>query len=159
MYFVKPDGTYNYYDKRHLFTYGRENEHFESGSQRVVAEYKGVRFLLQICYDLRFPVWSRYKNDYDAIIYVANWPKARRKAWDILLQARALENQCYVIATNRVGTAGNVKYNGGSVIIDAWGHSVVSCLSEIEEFATADIDLEYQNKFRHDFPVLEDRDK
>ena len=85
-----------HYDKRHLFTYGGEDRHYKAGERRTIVEWHGVRFLLQVCYDLRFPVFSRNKSDYDVALYVANWPESRRRVWDILLQARALENQCFV---------------------------------------------------------------
>ena len=103
MYFVRPDGTVDRYDKRHLFTYSGEHEHYARGESRCIVEFRGVRFLLQVCYDLRFPVWSRNRGDYDAIIYIASWPVARISAWDTLLPARAIENQCYVVGVNRVG--------------------------------------------------------
>ena len=103
-YFVKPDGDVVSYDKKHLFTYGKEHESFTAGDRRVIVEYLGVRILLEICYDLRFPVWSRNRGDYDMIIYVASWPSSRISAWNSLLVARAVENQCYVAGVNRVGT-------------------------------------------------------
>lgn len=116
-YFVKPDGELAFYDKRHLFTYGGEDKAFTPGRDRVVVEWRGVRILLQVCYDLRFPVFSRNHDDYDLVLYVANWPEGRRQAWDLLLRARAIENQCYVVGVNRVGKA-QVNYNGGSAIVD-----------------------------------------
>lgn len=113
LYFVLPDGSYYFYDKHHLFTYGGENKHFTPGNKRVVAEYKGVKFLLLTCYDLRFPVWSRYRDDYDAIILIANWPASRQEVWNILIKARAIENQCYVIGANRTGQDPTCNYIGG----------------------------------------------
>ena len=101
MYFVKPDGSYSYYDKHHLFSHGGENKMFTPGNNRTVVEWRGWRFLLLVCYDLRFPIWARYNNDYDAIINVANWPQQRIAAWDILTRARAIENQCFFIGCNR----------------------------------------------------------
>ena len=103
-YFVYPDGRVEHYDKKHLFFAGGEHKSYTAGTRRVVAEYKGVRFLLLICYDLRFPVWSRNDLDYDAIICVANWPTPREEVWSTLLKARAIENQCFVLGANRVGT-------------------------------------------------------
>ncbi|MBO7331664.1 MAG: nitrilase family protein, partial [Alistipes sp.] len=103
-YFVKPDGEVEYYDKRHLFTYGGEHLRFTAGDRRVVMEWRGVRILLEVCYDLRFPVWARNRDDYDMIIYVASWPTTRMLAWSTLLVARAIENQCYVVGVNRVGS-------------------------------------------------------
>ena len=104
MYFVTPDGGCARYDKRHLFAPGGESRNYTPGSDRVVVGYRGFRFLLLVCYDLRFPVWSRCRGDYDAILYCASWPAARREAWRTLLHARAVENQCYVAGVNRVGT-------------------------------------------------------
>ena len=95
-YFVHPDGSVQHYDKKHLFTYGGEDKRFTAGTQRVVVNYRGVRILLEVCYDLRFPVWSRNLGDYDMILYVASWPTPRVDAWSALLRARAIENQCYV---------------------------------------------------------------
>ncbi len=106
-YFVKPCGDYHFYDKRHFFSYSGEDKVYSKGNNRVIVEYEGVRFLLQICYDLRFPVFSRNKGDYDMALYVANWPIQRIDAWNTLLKARAIENQAYVFGVNRVGTDGN----------------------------------------------------
>ena len=118
-FFLTPEGGAYYYDKRHLFRMGQETEHFTAGNQRPVISYRGWNILLLVCYDLRFPVWSRnVNNEYDLLIYVANWPVPRRRVWDILLQARALENISYVCGVNRIGTDGNqMLYNGGSVIV------------------------------------------
>ena len=102
-YFVFPDGNVEYYDKRHLFAFGGEHLEYAPGDRRVIVTYKGFRILLQVCYDLRFPVWMRNRNDYDMMLFVANWPVGRRAVWDVLLQARAIENQCYVLGVNRVG--------------------------------------------------------
>ena len=122
--FVTPGGEVNIYDKKHLFTLGGEGENYVPGQDRTVVEFRGWKFLLQICYDLRFPVFSRNNPDdaYDAIIYVANWPKPRIHAWRTLLQARAIENQCYVIGVNRCGEdpSRNI-YTGDSLGVDPWG--------------------------------------
>lgn len=157
-YFVLPNGDYYYYDKRHLFQYGGEDTYYTSGSTRVIAKYKNIRFLLQTCYDLRFPVWMRYKEDYDAIIIVANWPQNRRSAWDTLIKARAIENQCYVIGVNRIGFDKQCTYNGGSAIIDAKGSYLSKTTDNREQAVTAEIDLQQLNSFRSKFPVLKDRD-
>ena len=117
-YFVKPDGSVSFYDKKHLFTYGGEHLRFTPGQERVVVEFRGVRILLEVCYDLRFPVWSRNRGDYDMILYVASWPTPRVSAWSALLVARAIENQCYVAGVNRVGEDPACKYCGSSVVID-----------------------------------------
>lgn len=157
-YFVLPDGTFHIYDKHHLFTYGGENIHYTRGDKRVIVRYKGVRFMLQTCYDLRFPVWTRCKNDYDAIIYVANWPESRQNVWQILLRARAIENQCYVIGANRTGNDPICKYAGHSAIINAKGRTLAQAKGRNEQTVTADIDMEQLERFRLKFPVLMDRD-
>ena len=102
LYFVRPDGTFDCYDKRHLFGYAGETDAYVAGQERVIVEWRGMRFLLQVCYDLRFPVWSRNRKDYDAAIYVANWPSSRINVWQTLLKARALENQCFVILCAKI---------------------------------------------------------
>lgn len=155
--FVKPDGAMAHYDKRHLFAPGGEKDYFGAGRERTVVEWGGVRFLLQVCYDLRFPVWSRNRGDYDAMLYVANWPARRMLAWQTLLRARAIENQCYVVGVNRVGTDPVAEYVGGSTVFDAYGNCVAQCGAD-EGFATAELDMERLREFRQKFPVLEDRD-
>lgn len=158
-YFVKPDGEVTCYDKKHLFTHGGEHLHFTPGKERVVVEWKGVRILLQVCYDLRFPVWSRNRGDYDMILYVASWPTPRVEAWSALLVARAIENQCYVAGVNRVGTDPTCEYCGGSVIIDPYGKTIASCPRGEECEATAEVDMEKLAAFREKFPVLNDADE
>ena len=158
-YFVQPDGTVNFYDKHHLFTYSGENKRFTRGNKRVVVVFRGVRFMLQVCYDLRFPVFSRNKGDYDAVIYVANWPSKRVEAWKALLRARAIENQCYVIGVNRVGDDPKCQYQGGSAIIDPYGRTLAATADFLEEAAYADIDLNALIAFREKFPVLNDADE
>lgn len=158
-YFVMPDGSFYYYDKHHLFTYGGEDRHYTAGRRRVVAEYKGVRFLLQTCYDLRFPVWMRYRDDYDAIIFAANWPASRQTVWQTLLRARAMENQCYVIGANRTGSDPAAEYSGGSAIIDAKGATLAEAAGTAEQAVTAEISLDELRRFRAKFPVLADRDR
>jgi len=158
LYFVLPDGSYYFYDKHHLFNYGGENKHFTPGNKRVVAEYKGVRFLLLTCYDLRFPVWSRYRDDYDAIILTANWPASRQEVWNILIKARAIENQCYVIGANRTGQDPTCNYIGGSAIIDAKGRVMEQANGTGEQAVTADLNPGMLYEFRKKFPVLNDRD-
>ena len=157
-YFVRPDGTYEWYDKKHLFTYGGEHEHFTAGSDRTVVEFKGVRILLEICYDLRFPVWSRNHGNYDMIIYVASWPSSRRHAWDSLLVARAIENQCYVAGVNRTGADPYNEYSGGSVVIDPYGATIAKCEDGRVSAAEAEIDIVKLEAFRKKFPVLNDSD-
>ena len=158
LFFVRPDGSYDYYDKRHLFGYAGETKAFVPGNRRVVVTWRGVRFLLQVCYDLRFPVFSRYQGDYDAILYVANWPSSRREAWQTLLKARAIENQCYVAGVNIVGSDGKFDYLGDSAIINAYGQVKASCTTGMAEVAVADINMDEQNHFRQKFHVLDDAD-
>ena len=159
LFFVRPDGTYDYYDKRHLFGYAGETDAYVAGHRRVVVEWRGVRFLLQVCYDLRFPVFSRNRGDYDAIIYVANWPASRSEVWHTLVRARALENQCFVIAANISGDDRAIcYYEGDSAIIDAYGHTLAQCTPGRCESASADLDMESLQRFRTKFPVLADAD-
>lgn len=157
-YFVKPDGSVTYYDKKHLFTYGGEHLRFTSGQERVVVEWRGVRILLEVCYDLRFPVWARNKGDYDMILYVASWPCTRAKAWNALLVARAIENQCYVAGVNRVGSDPKCEYSGDSVVINPYGDVVARCEPYVECECVADVDMAFLNDFREKFPVLNDAD-
>lgn len=150
MIWAKPNGELDYYDKRHLFRFGGEHHHYTQGNERVVLELEGWRIALFVCYDLRFPVWSRNRQDYDIAIYVANWPYARQFAWDTLIRARAIENQCYVLASNRIGSdpVGN-DYHGGSAILDFMGQPLVDfkdralgqtqalCMKKLREFRQA----------------------
>ena len=157
-YFVTPDGTVRHYDKKHLFTYGGEHEYFTAGSERVVVQFKGVRILLEVCYDLRFPVWSRNHGDYDMILYVASWPTVRVGAWKALLVARAIENQCYVAGVNRVGADPYNAYSGGSMVIDPYGKTLAEPEDGVESVASAEIDMDVLEAFRKKFPVLDDSD-
>ena len=157
-FFVRPDGSYDYYDKRHLFSYAGETDEYVAGERRVVTEWRGVRFLLQVCYDLRFPVFSRNRGDYDAILYVANWPVRRRDVWQTLLKARALENQCFVVGVNIVGSDKACEYVGDSVIINAYGHTIAQCTPAMVETAAAELNMDELQRFRSKFPVLRDAD-
>ena len=159
LYFVRPDGSYDYYDKHHLFSYAGETKEYVAGERRVVTEWRGVRLLLQVCYDLRFPVFSRNHGDYDAIIYVANWPARRCEVWQTLLKARALENQCFVVGVNIVGSDKFCEYLGDSVVIDAYGQTIASCVSGKEGIAVAELDMDALLRFRKKFPVLDDADE
>lgn len=159
LYFVKPDGEVDYYDKRHLFSYGGEDKYYSPGTERVVVEWKGVRFLLTVCYDLRFPVWMRYCNDYDAILCVANWPTVRIDSWQTLLRARAIENQCYVVGVNRVGKDPNCDYCGCSAIINPYGQTIAECEKDKEYSMEAVFDMEKLNAYRVKFPALKEKDK
>lgn len=158
LFFVRPDGTYDYYDKRHLFSYAGETNSYAEGQKRVIVEWRGVRFLLQICYDLRFPVFSRNRKDYDAVIYVSNWPTSRIDVWQTLLKARALENQCFVIGVNRIGEDLACTYSGGSTIIDAYGKSLAHCNDHEESIVIGELDMAQLLRFREKFPVLQDAD-
>lgn len=159
-YFVNPDKIF-FYDKHHLFAHGGEDEFFEAGRSHVIAKWCGFRFLLLTCYDLRFPVWSRWgrAGEYDAIILVANWPAKRRQAWDILIRARAIENQSYVLAVNRVGTdAAGIDYNGGSALIDPVGRTLTQGKEKAEQAIAAMLNMEKLGQMRQHFRVLDDRD-
>lgn len=156
-YWVRADGSVAWYDKRHLFSPGFENKHYAAGSERVVVEHLGVRFLLQTCYDLRFPVFSRNMGDYDVALYVANWPEVRQHAWEVLLQARAIENQCYVCGVNRTGFGDGITYAGGSVLVSPYGQELVK-LSHHAGLVVGEVDLLSLARFRQKFPVLQDAD-
>lgn len=161
-YFVRPGQEAVWYDKHHLFTYGGEHHRYTSGEERVVVEWRDVRFLLQVCYDLRFPVFARNEADgpgaYDVALYVASWPSVRRLPWDALLRARAIENQCYVCGVNRIGTDPACQYNGGTALIDPYGKTLDACPDDTVAAITAEVDMERLQAFREKFPVLYDRD-
>ncbi len=157
--FVTPENEVWQYDKRHLFTMGAENKFFTRGRRRVAFRFRGVRILPMICYDLRFPVWSRNRNDTDLIIYSANWPEPRREVWNILLRARAIENQCYVAGVNRVGTDGNeIGYAGESAIVHPYGKIIESAGADRVSVVTGEISIPFLSDFRKKFPVLKDAD-
>lgn len=157
LYFVMPDGGVEWYDKRHLFSIGGEGRWFERGRCRKVVAWRGVRFMLEICYDLRFPVWSRQRGDYDAIVYSALWPAPRREVWRTLLRARAIENQSYVIGVNRIGEEPSLKYAGDSAIIDYYGRDMVD-MGESCGVRIAELDIEAMEAFREKFDVGRDAD-
>lgn len=164
-----PNGQCGCYDKRHLFGFAGEDQHYTQGEKRLVATVKGWRVLLLICYDLRFPVWSRQTPDidveegtgaaeYDAIIYVANWPERRSHAWKTLLQARAIENQCYVIGVNRVGQDGNgIAHSGDSMVVDPLGEVLFS-ESNLEVVHTEELQSTHLDRIRMQLPFLKDAD-
>lgn len=155
-YFVHPDGNVDVYDKHHLFM--GEGKLYSPGSDRVVVNFRGVRFLLSVCYDLRFPTWLRNHEDYDCLLCVASWPTVRLGVWNVLLHARALENQCYVCGVNRVGTDPACSYSGGTMCVDAYGKDVAACPASEESAITFELDLPKLQHFRQKFPVLKDRD-
>ena len=157
--FVRPKGEVEYYDKRHLFSMGEENVHFSSGKERAVFQLKDFRILPQICYDLRFPVFSRNRGDYDLLINVANWPSPRKDVWKTLLKARAIENQAYVAGVNRVGIDANgIRYSGDSLIIDPKGKEVSVGESSAEEILSAKLSKDSLDRFRGNFQALSDAD-
>ena len=158
MYFVEPDGKVTHYDKRHLFSYSGEDKHYEPGTDRVIVSFRGVRFFLQVCYDLRFPVFARNCDDYDVAIYVANWPDKRRMAWDTLLRARAIENQAVVIGVNRVGTDPMCVYDGGTAAIDFFGFVAAKCDDHTEQVITYEVKMDELQHYRDKFPSLADSD-
>jgi predicted amidohydrolase len=159
-YFATADSL-TYYDKHHLFTYGHEDRYYTPGNRHVVVQYQGVRLLLLTCYDLRFPVWSRYgrAGEYDLIVVVANWPHSRQQQWRILTRARAIENQCYLIGVNRVGDDGYCHYIGESVVCNQRGDTLLQCDTAAETAATVDLSLELLAEARTRFRVLDDRDE
>lgn len=154
--FVTPKGVESY-DKRHLFSIGGEGEQYTTGIERVVVEWRGIRWLLSTCYDLRFPVWLRNRGDYDAMICVASWPAAKAEVWDTLLRARAIENVAYTIGVNRVGDDHSTHYEGGSVVYDFRGRAIAQCGNKACT-VTAAIDREALEEFRGKFPVERDAD-
>ena len=163
-YFVFPDGSEVHYDKHHLFTYGGEHLTYTPGEKPVVAQFRGVRILLQVCYDLRFPVFSRNRllpdgsALYDLALYVASWPDVRSDAWDALLRARAIENQCFMAGVNRVGEDPGNRYSGHSVLLGPKGQVMASFPEYREDVLTCEIPMEDLLAFRNKFPVLQDAD-
>lgn len=171
-----PNGQYGYYDKRHLFAYGKEDQHYTPGNKRLIASVKGWKINLLVCYDLRFPVWSRQtpalplagdggtqpasdKPEYDLLVYVANWPERRNHAWKTLLQARAIENQCYVVGVNRVGCDGlDIYYSGDSMVVDALG-TVLYTKAHDEDIFTITLHKETLEETRNKLPFLKDADR
>ncbi len=160
-FFVYPTGEIETADKRHLFSMGGEDKFFSRGNKHLIVNYKGFNICVLICYDLRFPVWSRnVDNKYDLLIYTANWPENRIQVWDTLLAARAIENQAYVCGVNRVGEDGkNLRYNGHSKLIDPKGREISSVPQNETAFYTIDISLEELQDFRLKFAVWKDADK
>lgn len=157
--FVTPAGDIEYYDKHHLFRMAQEHQHYVAGQQRKIVHYRGMRFLLQVCYDLRFPVFARNRGDYDAMIYVANWPATRSRIWSTLLAARAIENQAFVLACNRVGKDGHdQEYSGDSALLDFTGSALAQGPAHQPCLVKAVLDLSTLQHFRQQFPVALDAD-
>ena len=164
---MRPDGSFEVYDKRHLFRMADEEKYFSQGNKRLIVELKGWKIFPQICYDLRFPVYSRnnfkiegndVQAEYDLAFYIANWPSARVSAWSTLLRARAIENQAYVVGVNRIGDDGNeIAYNGQSAVIDAKGNTIKDA-GESETIINVSLSKNELEDFREKFPVGMDRD-
>ncbi|MES2850666.1 MAG: amidohydrolase [Bacteroidota bacterium] len=159
-----PNGEYGFYNKRHLFGYAGEDQHYAAGNKRLIASVKGWKINLQVCYDLRFPVWARQNSsdpstpEYDVLIYVANWPERRSHAWKTLLCARAIENQCYVVGVNRVGIDGNkINHSGNSLVIDPLGEVLYHKADE-EDIFTITLERERLEEVRTKFPFWKDGD-
>lgn len=156
--FATPEGDLAHYDKRHLFGYGGEDQHYKAGSMRAVFDYRDWRISPQVCYDLRFPVWCRNLGDYDLQVFVANWPAKRVNAWASLLRARAIENQACVIGINRVGRDGKgIEYPGLSVAYDGLGNELAA-LGDSEGTAIATLNLDDLHELRNHLPFLDDAD-
>lgn len=160
LFFVFPDGSFKTYDKKHLFTLAHEQNTYSAGKERLIVEYKGWKICPLICYDLRFPVWSRNTENFDLLLYVANWPKKRTEAWDALLKARAIENMCYVAGVNRVGLDGNEhEYSGHSAIYNMLGKQISTLTNEVVFSETIQLDKDELNETRKRFAFLNDRDE
>ena len=164
LYFVKPRedvqcSMFNgqWYDKHHLFSYGGETKNYTPGNEYVTVEWRGLRFHLSVCYDLRFPIWLRNRDDYDVLICVASWPSVRMQAWKVLLAARAIENQCYVLGVNRIGKDPYCEYSGGSCVVDPFGFATFAPDGEASVL-TKELDLKRLKSFREKFPVLKEMD-
>lgn len=160
-FFVFPSGEIHCADKRHLFSMGGEHRHFSAGQQRMIVNYLGFNICLLVCYDLRFPVWARnVDNEYDLLLYVANFPDKRISSWDILLRARAVENQAYVAGVNRVGVDGvNLNYNGHSVLLNYFGEELLSLPENESAIETYALKLSPLKRYREKFDVSKDADR
>lgn len=157
---MQPDGKHKSYDKRHLFGLGGEDKVYTAGKKKLIVEWKGWKVCPMICYDLRFPVWCRYNNDYDVLIFVANWPDKRVVAWRSLLKARAIENQSYVIGANRIGKDGDgVLCSGYSAVIDTLGEQISKTKAHQPSVETVKLSASHINLMRRGLPFLKDRDK
>ncbi|MBV41780.1 MAG: nitrilase family protein [Crocinitomicaceae bacterium] len=160
-FFVSPTQGLEWYDKRHLFGFAGENDVYSAGGSSKNIEWRGWKLRLQICYDLRFPVFGRNQasNPYDVLIYVANWPKSRISAWKALVNARAIENQCYAIGVNRIGADGNgIAHNGCSLLLHPKGHALAESIEDESVWIQATLSAKELIDFRAKFPVLDDAD-
>lgn len=154
-----PGGMYQVYDKRHLFAMAGEDQHYKSGDERLIVKINEWRICPMVCYDLRFPVWSRNKDDFDVLVYLANWPDTRSYDWNTLLKARAIENQCYVIGVNRVGEDPNGhSYNGDSCVIDPGWNKTIFHHEKEEICHTSTLSFDHLQKVRSSLPFLQDKD-
>lgn len=157
---MQPNGEFFVYNKKHLFSFAGEDKFYSPGTEKLTTNINNWKIRPLICYDLRFPVWSRNKQDYDILIYVANWPERRNDAWKTLLKARAIENQCYVIGVNRIGNDGNKIYHSGdSAVIDPKGNIISKTKAHEESVETVSLNLDELTAFRTKFPVANDADK
>lgn len=157
--FVHPSGEIDYYNKKHLFTLAGEDKTYTAGENKLIINYKGWKICPLVCYDLRFPVWSRNVESYDILLYVANWPKARIHAWDTLLTARSIENMCFTIGVNRVGVDGNnLEYNGHSAVYNCLGDRLISALPDKEELIRFVFDKAHISEIRTKLNFLNDKD-
>ncbi len=158
--FMSPSGNIQTYDKRHTFTLAGEDKVYTAGHKKLIVDYKGWKICPLICYDLRFPVWSRNNNDYDILLYVANWPKPRIAAWSTLLRARAIENMSYCLGVNRIGTDDNRnEYSGNSAAYDALGEPISTIQPYENKIEIISISKKQLLKTRQKFQFLEDRDR
>jgi predicted amidohydrolase len=157
---MRPDGTYEYYNKRHTFRMAEENKTYASGDKKLIVELAGWKICPLVCYDLRFPVWSRNTGNYDCLIYVANWPERRSYAWRHLLIGRAIENQSYVVGVNRIGKDGkDIDYSGYSVVLNAKGEPISNTKPNTESIETVSLSYQELENYRKEFPVSLDADK
>jgi len=157
---MQPNGKVSVYNKKHLFSFAGEDKFYSPGNEVLISKINNWKLKPLICYDLRFPVWSRNKKDYDVLIYVANWPEIRNDVWKILLKARAIENQCFVIGVNRIGNDGNnIYHSGDSAIVDPKGNIISKTKAHKESVETVSLNLDELNNFRKKFPVSNDADK
>ncbi|WP_445734247.1 amidohydrolase [Mariniflexile sp.] len=157
--FVEPSGTITIYDKKHTFTLAGEHKVYASGTEKVVIQYKGWNICPLVCYDLRFPVWARNIENYDVLMYVANWPKPRILAWDTLLKARAIENMCYTIGVNRVGLdEAQNEYSGNSAVYDVLGNAITSIKPNREQVEVVTLDRNHISFYRNKLKFLDDKD-
>jgi omega-amidase len=173
LFWVEPNGSVSVYNKRHLFRIAKEDKHYSMGHEKIIKHLKGFKICPLVCYDLRFPVWSRntfiptpkqgdvsYIAAYDVLIYVANWPEVRSYPWKQLLIARAIENQCYVIGVNRIGEDGNgIKHSGDSMVINPRGEIISKTRANEESIETVELDMNYLEEYRKTFPVGLDADE